>query len=213
MTEEELKKRIAENLIHYRKLAGLTQGQLAEILNYSDKSVSKWERAEGLPDIIVMSKLAEIYNVTLNDLVAEKPKKHIPNLRNQKILITLLSVGIVWLVAVTLFVLLPFIFEGFSRGWLIYIYAIPITAVVVLIFSSVWGNRIVWCISTSVLCWGFLVAIYLTFIDMNIWTVYLIGIPLQALVVMWFFFRNVFVKVRDRLNIPSKEPEDDRKSE
>lgn len=200
MLEEDLRKRVAENLTHYRKLSGLTQGQLAEALNYSDKSVSKWERGEGLPDLVVMMKLAGIYNISLNDLVADKPKKRIPDMRRQKILITLLSVGVVWLVAVTLFVLLPLIFPDFKRAYLFYIYAIPVTAIVVLVFSSVWGNRIVWFASTTVLCWGIILSVYITFIEQNIWTLFLIGIPMQALIIMWFFFRSVFVRVRDRLN-------------
>ncbi len=41
---EILKNTIAKNLSAYRKKAGLTQSQLAELLNYSDKAVSKWER-------------------------------------------------------------------------------------------------------------------------------------------------------------------------
>ncbi len=208
MLEEDLRKRVAENLTHYRKLSGLTQGQLAEVLNYSDKSVSKWERGEGLPDLVVMMKLAEIYNITLNDFVAEKPKKRIPDTRHQKILITLLSVGIVWLVAVTLFVILPLIFTDFKRAYLFYIYAVPVTAIVVLVFSSVWGNRNVWFASTSVLCWGVIVSIYVTLIKYNIWTLFLIGIPMQALIVMWFFFRNVFFKTRIKTNPPIEKEEE-----
>lgn len=208
MHEEELRKRVAENLAHYRKLSGLTQGQLAEILNYSDKSISKWERGEGLPDLVVMTKLAEVFNITLNDLIAEKPKKHIPGTRRQKILITLLSVGIVWLVAVSLFVFVPIIFPSFNRAYLFYIYAIPVTAIVVLVFSSVWGNRNVWFASTTVLCWGIILSVYISLIKYNLWTLFLIGIPMQALIIMWFFFRSVFFRVRDSINKLGEKEED-----
>ena len=71
MENEKLKNIIAKNLSHFRKLSGLTQTELAEKLNYSDKSVSKWERAEGFPDIIVLENIARIFGVTLNDLVDE----------------------------------------------------------------------------------------------------------------------------------------------
>ena len=50
---------IAENLIYYRKKAKLTQSEVAAKLCYSDKSVSKWERAEGVPDIHVLVELAK----------------------------------------------------------------------------------------------------------------------------------------------------------
>ena len=44
---------LAKNLAYYRKASGLTQLELAEKFNYSDKSVSKWERGEGFPDVFV----------------------------------------------------------------------------------------------------------------------------------------------------------------
>ena len=61
MDDMTLRKTIAENLVYYRRHKGLTQAALAETLNYSDKSVSKWERGEGLPDITVLYLLAEFY--------------------------------------------------------------------------------------------------------------------------------------------------------
>ncbi len=60
MTEERLKKNIAKNLSSLRKSAGLTQAELGEKLTYSDKSISKWERGDGLPDLLVLDKLAEL---------------------------------------------------------------------------------------------------------------------------------------------------------
>jgi len=64
--------RIAQNLTLYRKAANLTQAELAEKINYSDKSVSKWESGNGVPDVYILLKLAEIFKVTLDELVGEK---------------------------------------------------------------------------------------------------------------------------------------------
>ena len=72
MTEERLKKNIAKNLSSLRKSAGLTQAELGEKLTYSDKSISKWERGDGLPDLLVLDKLAELYGVTV---LKNKPKR------------------------------------------------------------------------------------------------------------------------------------------
>ena len=63
---DELKKIIAKNLVTLRKQAHLTQAELAEKVGYSDKNVSKWERAEGVPDVLVLHQLAELYGVTVN---------------------------------------------------------------------------------------------------------------------------------------------------
>lgn len=69
---EELKKIIAKNLVTYRKQAHFTQAELAEKLGYSDKNVSKWERAEGVPDVLVLHQLAEMYGVTVNDFFVDR---------------------------------------------------------------------------------------------------------------------------------------------
>lgn len=71
MTEQEFRKRLAENLVKYRKLNGLTQQELAECLSYSDKSVSKWERAEGVPDVFVLLRIAQVYGVGVSELIGE----------------------------------------------------------------------------------------------------------------------------------------------
>ena len=74
--QEDIKEIIAENLLRFRTQANLTQAQLAEMLNYSDKAVSKWERGESIPDIRVLMQIAGIYNIKLDDLVtrpAERP--------------------------------------------------------------------------------------------------------------------------------------------
>ena len=85
--ENEFKKIVVENLIYYRKINKLTQLQLAEKLNYSDKAISKWERGESLPDIYILSNIAEIYGITLNDLVMkqETPIKQKPKSLNKVI--------------------------------------------------------------------------------------------------------------------------------
>ena len=58
MDELIIKQNFARNLLAYRKARGLTQSQLAEKLNYSDKSISKWERGDVLPDIVTISMIA-----------------------------------------------------------------------------------------------------------------------------------------------------------
>ena len=55
---DELKLIFASNLIRLRTAAGMTQAELGEQLNYSDKSISKWERGEGLPDVYILAQIA-----------------------------------------------------------------------------------------------------------------------------------------------------------
>ena len=65
----DLKLIVASNIIKLRTDAKMTQSELGEKLNYSDKSVSKWERAESLPDANVLKQLSEIFGVTVDFLL------------------------------------------------------------------------------------------------------------------------------------------------
>ena len=71
MTEQEFRKKLSDNLIKYRKLNGLTQAELADCISYSDKSVSKWERGEGVPDVFVLLNIARLYAVSVSELIGE----------------------------------------------------------------------------------------------------------------------------------------------
>ncbi|MGP1543638.1 MAG: helix-turn-helix domain-containing protein [Candidatus Fimenecus sp.] len=74
MEPSKLNLKISENLLFYRKLNGLTQIQLAEYLNYSNKSISKWERGEIIPDIEILYNLSNIYKITVSELIGQTPK-------------------------------------------------------------------------------------------------------------------------------------------
>ena len=67
--EATLRKTVAKNIAQYRKAHHDTQLDLATKLNYSDKSVSKWERGESLPDVYILSQIAELYGVSVDFLL------------------------------------------------------------------------------------------------------------------------------------------------
>ena len=71
MTEQEFRKTLADNLAKYRKLYGLTQQELADCVSYSDKSVSKWERGDGAPDVFVLHRIARLYGINVSELIGE----------------------------------------------------------------------------------------------------------------------------------------------
>lgn len=209
-------KQIANNLVALRKRARLTQAEVAEKINYSDKSVSKWESAGGVPDIFILMKLADLYGVTVNDIIGEKPP--VPQKEGKTglhILIMLLSAGIVWLVAVSLFALLQMLpVEG--KWWLAFIYALPINAVVFLVFSAVWRYKTLQFISITTLIWTGLLSVYLSVALIpssvvafeSLWAIFLIGVPLQALEILWAFFRySVFKRRKNAPLVETAEAE------
>ena len=188
-SEEKLREYFARNLAHYRKALGLTQIELAERLNYSDKSVSKWERGDGLPDLAVTAQIAEIFGLTLNDMIAEKPKRRLMTTRN-KIIITLLSMGVAWLVATILFFLCEIIFPSIKVWWLFYIYAIPISAIVGIVFSCIWWKKIHLFASVSTLIWSLALCVMLTVSVPKIYLIFIVAAVLQILALLWFLIKK-----------------------
>ena len=199
----EVNERIAKNLTAYRKAAGLTQAELAEKINYSDKSVSKWESGNGIPDVYTLMQLATLFGVTLNDLVGDGalPKTQKKN-GGLHLLIMLLSSGLVWLVATCFFVLMQIVSPG-KAWWLAFIYAIPVNSILLIVYASVWKYRILNFVAISTLIWTAITCLYLTIRCVSValgvsyggvWMVYLLGIPLQVLEVLWVFFRTLFRK-------------------
>ena len=84
INENEFKQIVARNITMFRKANGLTQLELAEKLNYSDKAISKWERGESLPDVYMLQVIANMFGISLNDLVSEQTEvvKSKPKLNN-----------------------------------------------------------------------------------------------------------------------------------
>lgn len=184
---------IARNLVYYRKESGLTQLQIAEKLNYSDKSVSKWERAESTPDIKTLKALADFYEITVNDLLSDK--KRVPKFeyRKRHLIITLMSVGLTFLVAtVAFFILSPVM--TYDNSWLVFIYALPVASIVLIIFASLWAKRIWVTLSASLLEWTTALSIFLSLIkflpilDDYSWLIFLIAFVLQLITIMWYFY-------------------------
>lgn len=195
---------IGKNLIYFRKQAGLTQAELAEKINYSDKSVSKWESGNGIPDVYTLVQLAEIYHVSVNDFLSvDTPVQAKRKTRGLRLLVMLLSSGLVWLVATFAFVTLQLMFPEKGAWWLTFIYAVPVNAVLLLIYAAVWRLRIQNFVCVTTIIWSMIVSIYLTIHHIIIaqgveqgplWIIFLLGVPLQVLEVLWAFFRFLFEK-------------------
>ena len=191
---ENLKITIGRNIAEYRKIAKLSQIEFAEKLNYSDKAVSKWERGESLPDIVVLKQIADIFEITVNDLIGQTShKKKLLSLRKllkNKILIILLSVGLVWLIASVAYVFLTMFNVLPNYTWLSFIYAIPISFIVCIVFTGRWKMTTLLTIFESLFVWTLALSICLSITYNNIWLLFIIGLPLQGLIVLWYFYQK-----------------------
>ena len=195
----DIKQNLAENIAIHRKALKLTQAELGEKLNYSDKAVSKWERAEAVPEIVVLKQLADTFGVTVDSLLDEPktPKKSFLNIGKKRIAIGLWSTCIVWLVAVLCYVLLGIIFPSITNSWLSFIVAIPVNLIVLLVLTKVWGKNITTFVIVSLLIWTTILALYLVLLHalvsppQRLWYLFLIGIPLQGLLTFLFLHKSV----------------------
>ena len=212
MNNEELRSRVGLNIARLRRERGLTQAELAERINYSDKAVSKWERAESTPDVLTLITLAEVLGTDMNTLTGlpaasqpeplpapaaeapsapEKPVKK--RYTADKGVIQKLSSILVWVVALFLYMVLDEF--GIKNLWLLFVVAVPANAIVLLSLRSAWKlygmNRFL----ISVIMWGFLLVIYLLLLltaKVNVWKILPMGLLGQAAIILWFkMFRPV----------------------
>lgn len=207
---DELKLVSASNLILLRQKAGLTQAELGEKLNYSDKTVSKWERAESIPDAYVLTQLAEIYGVTVDDILRpadtweqqEKKKLAAEKERQRKFsasVVTMVAIAGIWTMAVMMFVIFWLALDVIY--WLIFPCAVPISLVALLVFNSIWnkgkGNLVI----VMVLVATAVTLVYLFLLPVNPWQLFLILVPAELLVFLCFRIRDglrLFKKLRKR---------------
>ena len=183
MDDEQVKARIGANIAYYRKRAGLTQAGLAEKLNYSDKSISKWERGDGTPDVFILAKIADLYDITVQDLLREKK---VPRSRSRHILIHLLSVGLVWLVMTVLFCISKIFHVLPDYAWMVFIYGIPVTGIVSVVFSGLWWNRLWVNLSCSLIIWGTGLSLVLSFQVESVTLLLIICAVVQVLLTLLF---------------------------
>lgn len=199
MDSEKLKLQIGNNIAAFRKQCGMTQADLAEKLNYSDKAVSKWERGESVPDIVTLAQIAEIFGIGLDAVVGAEPaavcvkSEAVVTIRRvDKNVIQMLVSILVWFVALFVYVVLSSM--ELSRSWIGFFYAVPANAIVLLSLRSAWRKYNWNLVLVSLIVWGSLISFYMTmlvFTGFNIWRLFLLGILGQAAVWLWFrMFRS-----------------------
>ena len=190
---EELKNLIAVNIATLRKRNGLTQAELAERLCYSDKAVSKWERGESIPDVIILKQVADTFSVTVDYLLTphgdgeELPATRENQTRKNRFLISAVSAGSVLLLATLIFVILTISGVALPVGnWMVFIYALPVFLTVCLVFASLWGRKPLRAVIVSALMWSALLCVCLTVRGGAVWLLMAVGVPGEIIILLSF---------------------------
>ena len=191
---EDVKQIVAKNITELRLLHNMTQLELAEKLNYSDKTVSNWERAESTPDISVLVEIAELFEVSLDELVrGQTPTESVtPTVRYNRKAIAYVAESGSWIVAVLAFILISLFFKDASYQWLCFVYALPVSMIIKLVFNSIWFNPRHNYPIISVLVWSCLTAIYATFFyfGIDVALIFLLGVAGQIVIILWSFIKH-----------------------
>lgn len=193
---DNIKENVSKNLAALRKKRKLTQSELAERFDYTDKAVSKWEKGDALPDIETLQQLADFYGVTLDYLTHEATTENKKlyaftktNHFNKRVIVGL-AVSLVWILAIVACIGC-LIINGFLF-WRAFVWALPASCFVCLGFNFFWGPRDARKYLEIFLVWTLLVAIYLELgCDLpgnqgwRLWMIFLLGIPATAGAVLW----------------------------
>lgn len=189
---ENINEVVKNNLVELRKKRGLTQLELAEKINYSNKAVSRWENGEVTPDLETLNKLAKIYDVPLASIIQKngirKDAKANQISNANKIVIALLGVVLVWFIAIITYVSIKLIYN--IDYWRIFVWAVPLSFVVTVVFSLMWWKKPMSVAVISGLVWTLLTAIYVQLLPYNLFFIYSIGIPVQVALILWLFIKK-----------------------
>lgn len=195
----DIKAVFAKNLSELRQNAGMTQLELGDALNYSDKTVSKWERGESIPDAGMLKQIGDVFGVSVDylleedhehaDWVPEEPENAEERYRNHRTIQAIVHSG-VWLLSFAIIVLCWVVTRHFY--WLILIWTLPVSFLLCIIFSCLWskhkGRDNYIFISLFIL--SILTAIYLSALSKNLWMLFLLMIPVEVL--LFFCFKLYF---------------------
>lgn len=194
MEENDIKGIIAKNIIELRKASNMKQSELAEKLNYSDKSVSKWESGDSLPAIDVLYNISTLFGISLDDLVKENAvskididyKQNEKAKKNSKIILLTLAICTVSF-AISFAFLYFFMTKGEVR-WKLFPWIVPASCVLGLFYNrETRSGRVQRFVFSTVLTWSLLTSIYLSFLVYEFWMIYFLGLPLQAIILVLFF--------------------------
>lgn len=218
MDIKEFKNIVAQNIYYLRTVNHMTQFELGEKLNYSDKAISKWERGDGLPDVFVIHKMSELFGVTVDYIMSEhtdqdKKVDAKPIKKAKRMIANIVFFGIIT-IALLVFVVLALTIQKYL--WQIFVFACPICAIVGIVFSSIWERGRGVFFMSSVLVWSVLATIFCALLGVGVyWQIFLIGIPLQIIVFLCFRIKititftqkDDFIKKTENKTLPEGKTE------
>lgn len=182
-----IRETVANNIVTLRKQKGMTQLELAEQIMYSDKAISRWEKCEVMPDIETLQNLAQIFDVPLAYMLEEHKDPQKAEGAFSKVAVYSLTISVVWLISTIVYVYTKILYS--TELWQIYVWSVPATAFLSLMFDRKWLNKKYHIVLLSIFIWTFIASVYLQLLAYNMWPLFLIGVPLQWIVIVARFLK------------------------
>ncbi|MBO5356595.1 MAG: helix-turn-helix domain-containing protein [Clostridia bacterium] len=208
---------VAQNIFYLRTQNQMTQLELAQKLNYSDKAISKWERGDSVPDAFVLKKMAELFGVTVDYILTEhnERERKVDTKPAQKAKAMLANVIMISIATVALLVFIILAITTKVYHWQIFIYAIPAIIIVGIVFSFILKNKIMGIISISALIWSILLVIYFALWSFRdsyaTWMILLVGVPAQIIVLLSFKIKITLKIIKKKSEQTEKQPQGEEK--
>ncbi len=205
---ENVKQIVSQNLIKLRKENGLTQAELAKLINYSDKAISRWETGEVVPDLETIYALSEVFEVPVSAITEkqsdEKKTDDKAQSLSQKILSQIFLACEIWFIICAIYVY--FKISRQSNIWQIFVWGVPATALMLWFFNRKEPLNVLLFIYATIFVWSFITCVYLHLLDSNPWYLYFIGLPLQGLLIVRYVF-NYKQSLAPKIRIRGKKRE------
>ncbi len=204
---------VGHNLMTMRKAKGMTQQQIAEKLNYSDKSISKWENGYAVPSVDILKEFAEFYGVTIDFLITEQSDDAVLNAANHeeaveekkqqanKAVVIALANVVVILIFTLVFVsnLISGKLDGMAN-YMLFLWAVPACMAISMIsvrvlYGRKGGNRIAYTVMGSVFQWTLILdcALHFYFVatpPQNLFFILAVCVPVQVIIILLYFMKR-----------------------
>ena len=186
---ENIREVVAKNLATLRKENQLTQVELAQKINFSDKAISRWEKGEVLPDIETLQKLSAVFNVSMASILEPQEEGHKTKFvkpAKKEILSQIFLICEIWVI-----ISVVYAYINISRGinfWQIFLWGLPATALFLLFQNRKTTNNLLNFIYGTLFVWSFITCLYVYMRQLHPWYFYILGVPIQGMLVVRYLF-------------------------
>lgn len=209
MKENSFEKLVGQRIAHFRKQMSLTQFELAEKLDYSDKTISKWELGQSLPNIFILNELAKFFGISLDILIGNEPIPKNGAKKKNRFKYSIIYSLLVFAVFIIAFAVLHIAFPNLEviRPWYLILWGVAASSIPMFVYSIVYHQEIPAYISSTTFIWMVITSIYFGIKDISIGHPYVLFVAAAPFNLLTFF--SLFYLFRKKVPFIKKKKIED----